>query len=439
MVLLMGKPESKVIDLQKITDQGKAQVFIEDLTPEEQAKILKTKGEVLAIGLVNLGNTCYMNSAMQVLHKIPELKDNLQKYEEKNNGLQADRLIVATKGLFSNLDNKGDSFEPQGFLQSMFSNFPQFKEMDKSQKAYRQQDVDEYFQLFISTAGTMLPSDNQSQNLMQKLFEFQLTINFVNKEDETELTEPRMERLNKLTCIIDNNLDPINNLQEGIKIGLNEEVEKHSVKLDKNCVWMKKYSLKTLPKYLIVQKIRFVWREKDINTNTEARKAKILRNVAFPKILDLFEFCEPELQKNLDENRKMLKEQSEREKEEQKKAFESYKKEHGKEEADSFKIYKKFKEDQKVINGKKHDERLWRTHRENKDTGNYELISVITHKGRSTDSGHYVSWCQSKGDKWFKFDDDLVTQVNIEDILNLRGGGDWHMAYYLMYRKLQID
>ena len=65
------------------------------------------------------------------------------------------------------------------------------------------------------------------------------------------------------------------------------------------------------------------------------------------------------------------------------------------------------------------------------------MIAVITHKGRSTDEGHYVSWCHSKGKKWLKYDDDVVTTVNLEDILMLKGGGDWHTAYYLIYRKLQ--
>lgn len=42
-------------------------------------------------------------------------------------------------------------------------------------------------------------------------------------------------------------------------------------------------------------------------------------------------------------------------------------------------------------------------------------------------------------DEWHRFDDDEVTTVKIEDILALRGGGDWHMAYYLIYRKLVTD
>ena len=42
-------------------------------------------------------------------------------------------------------------------------------------------------------------------------------------------------------------------------------------------------------------------------------------------------------------------------------------------------------------------------------------------------------------DEWYRYDDDEVSKVKIDDILALRGGGDWHMAYYLVYRRLQID
>ena len=35
------------------------------------------------------------------------------------------------------------------------------------------------------------------------------------------------------------------------------------------------------------------------------------------------------------------------------------------------------------------------------DTGEYELVGVITHQGRSSESGHYVGWCQHKGGKQF--------------------------------------
>ena len=72
------------------------------------------------------------------------------------------------------------------------------------------------------------------------------------------------------------------------------------------------------------------------------------------------------------------------------------------------------------------------------DTGHYQVVGVVTHKGRSADSGHYVGWTHLKDDTWAKYDDDFVTQVPVEDILDLKGGGDWHMAYLLIYRKMQI-
>ena len=43
-----------------------------------------------------------------------------------------------------------------------------------------------------------------------------------------------------------------------------------------------------------------------------------------------------------------------------------------------------------------------------------------------------------KGEEWVKYDDDIVTVVKIDDILNLKGGGDWHMTYMCVYRKIEI-
>jgi ubiquitin carboxyl-terminal hydrolase 14 len=70
--------------------------------------------------------------------------------------------------------------------------------------------------------------------------------------------------------------------------------------------------------------------------------------------------------------------------------------------------------------------------------GKYELQGVLTHKGRSADSGHYVSWVKQQDGSWVLFDDDELIIKKDEDVLALCGGGDWHMAYLLLYRAIRV-
>lgn len=50
-----------------------------------------------------------------------------------------------------------------------------------------------------------------------------------------------------------------------------------------------------------------------------------------------------------------------------------------------------------------------------------------------------MAWVHESGEEWACYNDDLVSEVNTDKIMDLRGGGDWHMAYYLLYRKLEIE
>ena len=43
-----------------------------------------------------------------------------------------------------------------------------------------------------------------------------------------------------------------------------------------------------------------------------------------------------------------------------------------------------------------------------------------------------------RGDDWIKYDDDMVSVVNTEKVLGLKGGGDFHMTYLCLYRKIEL-
>merc|ERR1712018_837086 len=72
------------------------------------------------------------------------------------------------------------------------------------------------------------------------------------------------------------------------------------------------------------------------------------------------------------------------------------------------------------------------------NSGYYELQAVLTHKGRSSNFGHYVAWTRYKGESWIECNDDTINPIHVEDVMKLSGGGDWHTAYILLYgpRKL---
>jgi len=71
------------------------------------------------------------------------------------------------------------------------------------------------------------------------------------------------------------------------------------------------------------------------------------------------------------------------------------------------------------------------------ETGYYELIGLVTHKGLSANSGHYIGYVKTEKRGWLKFDDENVTEINEQDLKNLYGGGQWQMAYELFYRKIE--
>ncbi len=76
---------------------------------------------------------------------------------------------------------------------------------------------------------------------------------------------------------------------------------------------------------------------------------------------------------------------------------------------DTRKLYKEFKvvkAEQDIV---EHDKFLYKPHGTGTDYGNYQLIGVVTHHGRSAKGGHYVGWAHRSGEDWVEYDDDVTS------------------------------
>lgn len=204
-----------------------------------------------------------------------------------------------------------------------------------------------------------------------------------------------------LKCNIDST---VNHLSEGLKLGLCDDREKTSATLGRLVKFTGEASIVSLPPYLTIQMVRFYYKA-DIQ-----QKAKILRKVAFPLLLDLYDLCDDSLKEQLNGPRLAFKE------------------------VEDIKAGVSMTKKQKTaesVDIASHAGAL---------TGRYELIGVLTHKGRSADSGHYVSWTKhhSTDGQWVQFDDDKMILRKDEEVLALSGGGDWHMAYLLLFKAQKV-
>ncbi|KAJ2177931.1 deubiquitinating enzyme, partial [Coemansia sp. RSA 551] len=176
----------------------------------------------------------------------------------------------------------------------------------------------------------------------------------------------------------------------------------------------------------------------------------IVKSVKFPLDLDVSEFCTPELVEKMRPARLHLREIEDKKAHERKLAKKGQNAEPEAEKKDMdvdvkpeassapFELSPEFKADDGC-----------------NPTGMYELIGVVTHIGRTANSGHYMAWVRKEKGVggpdpagrgipetqhwWYKFDDDEVSMVTDDEILKLCGGGDWHTAYVTLYRAKKLE
>lgn len=150
-----------------------------------------------------------------------------------------------------------------------------------------------------------MKDEGDEENPIDKLFSIEMENTTKNVENENEPATVSTEKVMKLPCHIDNNNNPISNIDEGLEISLKGQLEKFSEMLQRNAVFEKSQKINKLPSYLCVQFVRFYWKAESAVGGTKAGKAKILRSVAYPKVLDLYNYCSDSLKTSLNHGREL--------------------------------------------------------------------------------------------------------------------------------------
>ena len=384
-LLLMGSQEHIPTAPQQKT------LFVEDLNENKLVELLN-----LPAGLDNLGNTCYINATLQCLKTVPEFCKKLKQFELNDINVNS-LLIQAIKNLYTQM-NKNAVGETNFLVSTLMNAVPRFAENQQNNQ-FQQQDANEFWtELLRLLRNELKPIENATagdgseiplkyESFVDQYFGGTFEAILKNTETDDEETTKSNDNFLQLSCFIN---PDVRYLISGLKAKLEEQLTKHSPKLDRDAVYQKSSKISRLPSYLSVQMVRYIYKER------ESINAKILKDIKFSISLDVFELCTSELQDKLMPMRTKFKEQDDK--------LSESKVNQGDQE----------KEEE---NNKKEDDQIYTHPTYFKDdlgsnnSGLYELQAVLTHKGRSSSSGHYVAWIKRNKSKFFFFN--LIVRVSL--------------------------
>jgi ubiquitin carboxyl-terminal hydrolase 14 len=437
-IMLIGTAESTAM----VTDS--AAKFIEDMTESDMHKA----GAVLPVGLHNLGNTCYLNASLQAMKGVTPLTDAL-----KVHGISSTTPSISSSlgQLFTEMDSVSESVVPRDFVNLFRGTFPRFAEQSE-RGGFAQQDADECLTEIVSSLRADLVSVDPSgsrKDTISELFGGEFTTETtLDPELESEahaaaLEAPQQnfEEFIKLRCFMDAST---RHIRDGVQKDCVQKFEKTSELLGRSAHYARQRKISKLPEFLMVQIVRFFWKA------SAQKNAKILRAVEFPHEWDVQEFCGEVLKKKIDRYREIVEERDEKRREVKHAVTDASVVSEAT--ASATETTSTVGDDVEMGDGTsstavtdasaESDEKKMEVDSDIADgdleTGMYELVGLVTHKGLSANSGHYIGYAKHK-QGWVKFDDDVVSPATADDITKLYGGGQWQMGYICFYRKKEVD
>eukprot|EP00303_Exanthemachrysis_gayraliae_P005528 CAMPEP_0206000286 /NCGR_PEP_ID=MMETSP1464-20131121/1372_1 /ASSEMBLY_ACC=CAM_ASM_001124 /TAXON_ID=119497 /ORGANISM="Exanthemachrysis gayraliae, Strain RCC1523" /LENGTH=365 /DNA_ID=CAMNT_0053373539 /DNA_START=27 /DNA_END=1121 /DNA_ORIENTATION=- len=300
---------------QNLMLMGTADKLVEP--PKEPTKFVEDMPEVadvadmqLPAGLRNLGNTCYLNSSLQVMRSVPEFNLGLQRFVSPQDASEPGAaLALAVREVLSDMERSTAAREvtPIKFVATFRRLFPRFAEQAEN-GGFAQQDAEECWSQILSslssrmrvtdgdrsnTDAPTLPSEGQLRdNFGDVLFGVQLTSTLKCAEAPDEPAQTSTDALRRLSCHI---APGCAHLYNAIELSLEESVEKNSPSLGRTAVYKKTSRIARLPPYLAVQFVRFAWRA------DSQKRCKVLKEVSFPDMLDLRNLLDPALKRRVEE------------------------------------------------------------------------------------------------------------------------------------------
>lgn len=273
VILLLGTSEALIAEPVEKTK------FVEDMTENELAQAIE-----LPAGLINLGNTCYLNSTIQCLRSVPELREQLKSFKNNNSFNAPESMTLAVKTVFEQME-KTATVHPIFLVQTLHNVFPQFAQTGEK-GVYRQQDANE---CWIELTKMLMKIEPKSGGNSQKYssfieqyfggtFECEMKCAEVEDEEVKKSTENWLQ----LSCFISTE---VKYMHSGLRSRLNETIVKMSPTLQRDANYIKKSLISRLPAYLAVNFVRFQYKGK------EGINAKVLKDIKFPLEFDAFDLC----------------------------------------------------------------------------------------------------------------------------------------------------